>query len=403
MHPIHGFLLLATLCTPAAAGDPGHENAPLDVVATAASSDSFTTLAKAIEAAGLTHALREEGPFTVFAPTDQAFAALPEDTVAALFSPEGKDDLAAILKFHVAPANADAAHVAASRGLSSLAGQRLDVRATGGAVTVAGARVIQADIACSNGFVHAIDRVLLPASGNLVETAQGAGDFGTLLKACKAAGLVDALSGHEPLTVLAPTDAAFERLSDGTLETLLKHENRDALRELLSYHVIPGRSFADETLSAGTVAPLAGPGHLFRIEDGRLRAGAATVLANDVQASNGVIHAIDRVLLPPGFRVEAGRLVVGFFSDPPSEALARQLGLDRHGSLVVTNVSSGSNAESFGLEAYDVITAMNGKPATDGRLAELKRELGFNGTVHFSILRAGKPLALDIPIGLEPH
>ena len=167
--------------------------------------------------------------------------------------------------------------------------------------------------------------------------------------------------------------------------------------------MIPGRGYSDDVLATGALAPLSGPKHVFRVEGGRLRVGAANVVANDVQATNGVVHAIDSVLFPPGLELSNARLVVGFYSEKPSNALAAQLGVDRGESLVVTRITKGDNAERYGLERYDVITAMNGGAASENRLSELKRELGFGGVVRFSILRGGEELELEIPIGLERH
>ena len=137
-------------------------------------------------------------------------------------------------------------------------------------------------------------------AGNLVETAVDAGQFKTLVAAVQAAGLGDALSGPGPLTVFAPTDEAFAKLPDGTIEGLLKPENKDKLIAILTYHVIPGKVMAGDvagkklnvaTLQGGTVAVDAMYGGVV-IND-------ATVVAADIEASNGVIHVIDRVILPP--------------------------------------------------------------------------------------------------------
>lgn len=135
--------------------------------------------------------------------------------------------------------------------------------------------------------------------GDIVDVAAGAGQFNTLLAAARAAGLVDALQGAGPLTVFAPTDAAFEALPPGAVARLLRPENRAELRRVLSYHVIQGEVFAAD-LAGRTVRPrtLAGP----RLSvDGRqgVSVNNARVISADVDADNGVIHVIDRVLLPP--------------------------------------------------------------------------------------------------------
>ena len=133
----------------------------------------------------------------------------------------------------------------------------------------------------------------------ILEIAAQAGAFNTLAAALQAAGLVDALSGEGPFTVFAPTDEAFAKLPDGTVESLLRPENREQLVSVLTYHVVPGRVEAVDALSAGRAATLQGDELAFRLEGGTLRVGESLVLNNDIAASNGVIHVIDSVLLPP--------------------------------------------------------------------------------------------------------
>lgn len=137
------------------------------------------------------------------------------------------------------------------------------------------------------------------AQGDLVDVAAGAGQFQTLLAAARAAGLVSALKGDGPLTVFAPTDDAFRALPAGTVDRLLRPENRDELRRVLSYHVIQGEVFASD-LAGRTSRPRTLAGARVAV-DGRqgVSVNNARVITADVTASNGVIHVIDRVLLPP--------------------------------------------------------------------------------------------------------
>ncbi len=391
------------LVTPLALSHAQPIHASKDIVDTAVEAGSFQLLTAALKAADLTHALRASGPFTVLAPSDDAFRRLPEATLTYLLSPEGKHDLVSILQYHVVPGDLDAQHVSRSRSLTTLLGQEIDVRVGDGGLRIDGASVLSADIVCSNGRIHVIDSVLTPTTRDLVETAQAAGTFQTLLEACKAADLVSALRGKENLTVLAPTDDAFARLSRGTLQALLAPANRQALAQVLTYHVIPGRRLADGLLSEGRVRSLAGEELSFALREGRLQVGAAAFVANDVEASNGIVHAIDSVLLPPNFTLPGTRLVVGFYSERPSKALASQLGIDRGKSLLVTSVTSGSNADRFGLERYDVIISMNGRSASESILDTIKGEVGFGGIVSLTVLRQGKSLTLEVPVGLEKH
>jgi len=185
-----------------------------NIVETAVGAGQFKTLAAALGAADLVDALQGDGPFTVFAPTDDAFAALPKGTVETLLKPENKGKLAGILTYHVVPGKVMAKDVVGVTGATSLNGQRIDVKVDGSTVMIDGAKVVKTDIACSNGVIHVIDSVILPADKNLAETAIGAGSFKTLVAAAKAAGLVGALTGEDDLTVFAPTDAAFAKLPE---------------------------------------------------------------------------------------------------------------------------------------------------------------------------------------------
>ena len=134
----------------------------LDIVDTAASAGQFNTLVAAVEAADLVATLKGDGPFTVFAPTDEAFAALPEGTVESLLKPENKDELIAVLTYHVVAGKIMSSDIAGKQTMvESVQGSELDVNATNG-VTVDGATVVTADIETDNGVIHVIDRVVLP-------------------------------------------------------------------------------------------------------------------------------------------------------------------------------------------------------------------------------------------------
>ena len=153
---------------PASAGDYGkkdkmsYSKAKADIVDTAVNAGSFTTLVAAVQAAGLEETLRGEGPFTVFAPTDAAFAALPEGTVETLLRPENKDQLVGILTYHVVAGKTKSKELAGkSLSVATVNGAEIAIDGTDG-VTVGGAKVVKADVRASNGIIHAIDTVLLP-------------------------------------------------------------------------------------------------------------------------------------------------------------------------------------------------------------------------------------------------
>lgn len=133
---------------------------------------------------------------------------------------------------------------------------------------------------------------------DIVDTAVAAGDFNTLVAAVKAAGLVDVLKGPGPYTVFAPTDAAFAKLPPGTLDSLLKPENKHKLQDILKYHVVSGKVMAADVMKLHSAKTLQGQSVAIRVADGKVYVGRAGVAKTDIVCSNGVIHVIDTVLLP---------------------------------------------------------------------------------------------------------
>ncbi len=269
-----------------------------DIVDTAVSAGSFKTLAAALGAADLVGALKGEGPFTVLAPTDAAFKKLPAGTVETLLKPENKDKLIAVLTYHVIPGKVASKDVVKLKGAKTLNGQRVSIKAKDGKVNIDGATVEAVDINCSNGVIHVIDSVILPSDKDIVVTAAEAESFKTLIAAAKAAGLAGALTSKGPLTVFAPTDDAFAKLPKGTVESLLKPENKDKLAAILKYHVVPGRVYSEDALAAGKAKTLQGGNIRIQVQDGVAKVNKAKLLATDINAFNGVIHVIDSVVLP---------------------------------------------------------------------------------------------------------
>lgn len=286
------------VCALFAAPTAGKE--PPDIVPLAASAGKFQSLVNALVAADLTGALAGDGPFTVFTPTDNAFENLPGGTLAKLLKAENKAQLQAILKYHVVPGWFDAKELARAGTLKTLNGATLTAKPAGHKLKVGGATVVKADIACRNGIVHVIDAVLMPAADRttLVDVVASAGKFRTLIAAAKAAGLVETLSSDGPLTVFAPTDEAFDKLPLGTVESLLRPENREKLKQILAYHVVPGRLSLRELVAAENPKTLQGGRVAVAIRDGRVTIDAAQVVASDVRADNGTIQVIDAVLMP---------------------------------------------------------------------------------------------------------
>lgn len=270
----------------------------LNLVETAVEAGSFETLVAAVKAAGLAETLSGETEFTVFAPTDEAFSKLPEGTVEMLLKPENKGTLRTILLYHVVKGNVMAKDVVELDTADTVSGQRVNVTVRGDHVRVDDANVIKTDIAATNGTIHVIDRVIMPSTKDIVATAMENGSFGTLVEAVKAAGLVEALKSKGPITVFAPTDEAFANLPEGTLESLLKPENKDRLTEILTYHVVKGRVYSDQALKAGSAETLQGSKVHITTKGGTAMVNDAELVSTDLDASNGVIHVIDSVLIP---------------------------------------------------------------------------------------------------------
>jgi transforming growth factor-beta-induced protein len=265
-----------------------------DLVDTAVSAGKFSTLVAAVKAAGLVDTLKGEGPFTVFAPSDEAFAKLPAGTVEGLLA--DKEALTSVLTYHVVAGALKAADVAGSTWLPTVNGQSLFVSVAGDEVRVDGARVVATDVMAKNGVIHVIDTVVLPRK-DIVGVAAEAGVFKTLLAAAEAAGLVETLKGAGPFTVFAPTDEAFAKLPAGTVEGLLADTAK--LKALLLHHVVAGRVLAPAKTGAGKMSALDGnPITVSRSDYGTVRVDEATVVKADVLAGNGVVHVIDTVLLP---------------------------------------------------------------------------------------------------------
>jgi len=287
---------------PTAAPMPTATEAPKTIVDIAVEDGRFTTLVAAVQAAGLVETLSGEGPFTVFAPTDDAFAKLPAGTLDELLKPENKQQLTDILVYHVVANKVMAADVVGLSEAETVLGKKVMVKVDGGKVFINDAEVIITDIEASNGVIHVIDTVLLPPAEpqvmDIVDTAVADGRFTTLVAAVQAAELVDTLKGEGPFTVFAPTDEAFAKLPAGTLDELLKAENKQQLTDILLYHVMAGKVMAAD-VSDGLIADSAlGTSLFFKLDMGNAYVNEAQIVITDIEATNGVIHVIDTVILP---------------------------------------------------------------------------------------------------------
>lgn len=272
--------------------------APSTVVDIIVNSPDHTTLETAVLAAGLADDLSSEGPFTVFAPTDAAFAALPAGTLEAVLA--DADLLNAILTYHVAGGAFLSTDLTDGMQITTLNGATVEVMVGGGFVMINDALVTVADLTAGNGVVHVINAVLLPptpTTNTVVDIIVNSPDHTTLEAAVLAAGLADDLSAQGPFTVFAPTDAAFAALPAGTIEAVLA--DAELLNAILTYHVVGGEALSTSLSDGQEITTLNGANVTVSIMGGSVMINNATVTVADILADNGVVHVINAVLLPP--------------------------------------------------------------------------------------------------------
>jgi transforming growth factor-beta-induced protein len=275
-----------------------------DIVQTLFEDGRYRILLFALGDTGLIQALRGPGPFTVFAPTDRAFEQLPRDVLNNLFRPENRPKLTNLLEYHVFVGKALTAAEIISMNppfkLKMANNISTEITEKGGTINVNNGTVIEADIQASNGIIHALNEVLFPP--DVVQTAINDGRFKTLVIALKAGDLVSALEGPGPFTVFAPTDGAFAKLPPGTVADLLKPENKPKLIKILTYHVVSGKALTAAAILAQNppfqLEMLNGLTTEITVSGGHIKVNDATVIVADVIATNGIVHAIDTVLLP---------------------------------------------------------------------------------------------------------
>jgi len=276
--------------------------------------DDYRLLKLALARTGLLDDLNGKGPFTVFAPNNKAFAAAGLGDASAIAKVD-KETLKTILLYHVVSGNIKAADipVADNTPVKALNDKTLFVTKKNGKVSVNGVSVTTADIIASNGVIHAVDRVILPATGTIVDIAAGNPDFSVLVEVVKYAStgstdVLGLLSGPGPLTVFAPTNKAFLNLLNdlglSSLDDLKKTLTPDQVTGILAYHVIPGLVYSGNLVDGSKPATVNGASVTISLGSGAQVLGngnggkASNIVATDISATNGVVHVIDRVLLP---------------------------------------------------------------------------------------------------------
>lgn len=280
---------------------------PKNLVQLAQSDPRFSILVEAVGAAGLAATLSGPGPFTVLAPTNDAFAALLTElgvSKAQLLADTAL--LTQVLTYHVIGASVARAAVPLGKAVTTVQGGIFKIDDVGGSLRVTDGRnrtatITATDLAASNGLIHVVDKVLLPADKTIVQTAAALPQFSILVEAVQAAGLVAALSAAGPLTVFAPTNDAFAALlAELNVSKAALLADTALLTRVLTYHVVNGRvlkadvpvNTAITTLEGGNFTVSAAL--VITDQNGR----QAGITATDVLASNGVVHVLDRVILP---------------------------------------------------------------------------------------------------------
>ena len=300
---------------------------------------NFSTLATALELADLNSVLDCEyffcPVFTVFAPNNEAFEALPEGTLDRLTTPDFKRHLHYLLLYHVAPQTIRASDIEDGDTIDTLLlHNTLNATVSNDGVQINSATVVAADIENSNGVIHAIDQVLIPdfLTKDVVDIAQDANRFSILLAAVEAAGLTGALKGFTNITLFAPTNAAFEKLGSAVVADLL--EDTATLVSILTYHVVEGVVLSNE-LEEGDVPTLQGESvsiektgsslfsyHRYPVLNGEIR-----LERTDILASNGVIHVIEDVLIPPSITPPTPTIAEIAAAEPDLSTLVEALGV----------------------------------------------------------------------------
>ena len=275
------------------------------IVEVAQKTPDLSILVEAVVAADLVPTL-STGALTVFAPTNAAFAALLAElgiTKEALLA--DKPLLTAVLTYHVLGSKVELANVPVGKPITPVGGGFFKVESAGGLKITDGrnrvSNITATDIEASNGVVHLVDRVLLPANRDIVATAQALPDFSILVEAVAAAGLVETLQGTGPFTVFAPTNAAFAALlAELGVSKAALLADKAMLTKVLTYHVLPSRVLKAEVPVGKPITTVQGQTFTInaslQITDQNAR--VANLVGTDVFASNGVIHVVDRVLLP---------------------------------------------------------------------------------------------------------
>jgi uncharacterized surface protein with fasciclin (FAS1) repeats len=266
--------------------------------------ESFSTLVDVVVAADLAETLSTAENITVFAPVDDAFAALPSEVVANLLTAEWKTHLQNVLTYHVVGSVVPSSAITDGLTATTLNGEDINITlpAEGGVLINGNANVVQADVVADNGLIHVIDAVLLPSwlTNTIVDRAIAVPELSTLVELVIQAQLVETLSSPGPFTVFAPDDAAFTQ----ALAVLTEREGVsvplevDLVTTILTYHVVPGIYPAGAITDGLELTTVQGEKIVFGLSDAGATVNGEAIIATDVLANNGIVHVIGGVLVP---------------------------------------------------------------------------------------------------------
>jgi uncharacterized surface protein with fasciclin (FAS1) repeats len=404
-------LLLTTLLVATAAAAAGKGK---DIVQIAEATPNLSTLVTAVSAAGLVKTLETPGPFTVFAPTNEAFSALPAGVVTNLLKPENKAQLTDVLTYHVvAGAAVHAKDLSDAQVIKTVEGKTLLATVNKTGVFINNAQVTTADVDASNGVVHIIDAVLLPAAPKaptpapaptgktIYDTAVATPDLSTLATAVKTGELVGAFASGGPFTVFAPTNEAFDALPAGTVASLLKPENAAKLQGILWYHVLKGVVRAKDLKDGQELTTMQGGKVKVAVTASGVFINDAQVTTADVDASNGVVHIINAVLLPAAPKAPTpapaptGKTIYDIaVATPDLSTLATAI---KTGSLIGAFASRGpftvfapTNEAFDALPAGTVASLL--KPENVAKLDDILKYHAVSGDVHAKDLKDGQEI-----------
>ena len=291
---------------------------PTSIESVLLNSTGFSTLVTALDQAGFLADLGSpELRATLFAPTDDAFDALPDGVLEeVLADPELLEN---ILAYHVVDGRVFSNELSDGQVIETVFGDEVIVTINNDGIFINDAEVIIADVFTGNGIIHAIDAVLLPQGPTVADIVIESEDHTILETALIEANLVETLQGEGPFTVFAPTDEAFGLLPEGTLETLLE-DPEGALTDILLYHVVGGFATSDMLADGQTITTVLTEDVTVTIENGNVFINDAQVVVADLIASNGVVHVIDMVLLPPTNTTDLPETASAIYPNPAKES-----------------------------------------------------------------------------------